>query len=349
MADIATVSAQSGHPTATHERFRIAALQNDRLSPIPAAACCNATLKIGVVLSLGIGHARAGRVAFLEFWRWEKAAGRSEIVVNCGKNGTVQAPSSCYHGRTNLGFQVKKSLLATASIGALVVATGAHGADLSARPVYKTPPLPPQQPWNWTGFYIGGNVGGAAAHGSVSNDPATLLNWLVGQTNANRAGVIGGFEAGYNYQIANVVLGVEGDISWATINTTVPAVSIAAPGTDIYAANLDWLSTVRGRLGWAFDRVLVYGTGGAAFAKLNDQFSDSNIPFVAIPNSSVTGWTAGAGLEYAFADHWTAKAEYLHVGFPDRTGFGGVPGIQPYAFSFRDNLNIGRVGINYKF
>jgi len=105
---------------------------------------------------------------------------------------------------------------------------------------------------------------------------------------------------------------------------------------------------VRGRLGLAFDRVLIYGTGGVAFADLKGQLSDPANPFVASPGSSVTGWTAGGGVEYAFTDHWTAKAEYLHVGFADQT-VTVAPGGTSYTFKFKDALDIGRVGINYKF
>jgi outer membrane immunogenic protein len=113
------------------------------------------------------------------------------------------------------------------------------------------------------------------------------------------------------------------------------------------------LGTVRGRIGWAFDRLLVYGTGGAAFASLKDQFTDppgvGPIGFTSAPSSSVSGWTAGGGIEYAFADHWTAKAEYLHVGFPDRSVTTTVFPGSAYSFVFKDSLNIARVGINYKF
>jgi outer membrane immunogenic protein len=271
--------------------------------------------------------------------------------VICGRNAIVRAHCRWYFTVADgfiWGAGVRKSLLSGVSIGALVLATGAHAADLRARPIYKTPPTPPLQPWTWTGFYVGGNIGGAEAHSSITNDPASSSPWLVGQANADRGSVIGGLQAGLNYQIYNVVLGIEGDIGWASLSRSVAALSLAGPGFDTYSSKLDTLGTVRGRVGLAFDRLLVYGTGGAAFANLKDQLVDTAAHFTASPNSSVTGWTAGGGIEYAFADHWTAKAEYLHVGFPDRTAFSSIAALG-YAFTFKDSLDIGRVGINYKF
>ena len=243
---------------------------------------------------------------------------------------------------------MKTSFLASASVGALVLATGAHAADLGT-PVYKTPVAPAPPPWSWTGFYIGANVGGVAAKSALTNDPSTFFNWLTAQTNANSSGVIGGFQAGFNYQISSIVLGVEGDIDWSTAGKSgVAAPSFALAPGDTYSSHLSSLSTVRGRIGWAFDRLLAYGTGGAAFANLKDQLADTAFPFTSSPKSFVNGWAYGGGLEYALNDHWTARAEYLHVMFPDRTAYGATGGL-PYAFTFKDKLDIGRVGINYKF
>jgi opacity protein-like surface antigen len=93
---------------------------------------------------------------------------------------------------------------------------------------------------------------------------------------------------------------------------------------------------------------LVYGTGGVAFANLKDQYFSPLFPFTASTNSFDTGWTAGAGVEFALFGNWTAKAEYLHVGFPNRSSAVTVIG-NTYTFNFKDSADIGRVGINYKF
>ncbi|HET7850770.1 MAG TPA: outer membrane protein [Pseudolabrys sp.] len=246
---------------------------------------------------------------------------------------------------------MKKSLLASASVTAIVLATGAQAADLGNRPVYKAPAFAPA-PWSWTGFYVGGNVGAVWGRSSVENDPSSVATWLDGRTDNNRTGVIGGVQAGYNWQWASLVLGIEGDISFASLDRSVTAANfLAPPFQDTLRSRLDWLATIRGRLGWAVDRWLIYGTGGVAFAHFNDELSDppSVLGFTVGPDSSRTGWTAGGGIEYAFTDHWTAKAEYLHVGFADQTATVTTPPAAGYAFRFRDSLDIARVGINYKF
>ena len=237
---------------------------------------------------------------------------------------------------------MKRSLFAGASLGVLALATGAQAADLGPPTVNKSPPLPPR---SWTGFYVGANVGAAWGHSAISNDPGPL--WLTAPGNANATNVIGGVQGGYNWQINNVVLGVEGDFSLTGISQSILAASPALP-RDVYSSKITDLATIRGRIGWAFDRVLVYGTGGAAFASVNDRLADRAVPFVASPGSSVAGWTAGGGLEYAVTNHWTAKIEYLHVGFSNRSATAPPPS-PAYAFAFADSVDIARAGINYKF
>ena len=240
---------------------------------------------------------------------------------------------------------MKTAFLTSVSAAALMLASSAQAADL-ARPVYKAPPAPPPA-WTWTGFYVGGTLGGVVGHNSIANDPASSFPWLTsGSVSVNGSGVIGGLEAGYNWQISQLVLGIEGDVSWSSLKaSTTTATPSSIP--DTFSSRLNALGTIRGRLGWAFDRALVYGTGGVAFADLKDQLTDAAIPFTASTGSSETGWTAGGGIEYALTDHWTAKAEYLHVGFSQRNVTVGPP--SGYVFDYRDKLDIGRVGINYKF
>jgi outer membrane immunogenic protein len=238
---------------------------------------------------------------------------------------------------------LKKSFLAGASLGAVALTTGAQAADLGLPLPTKAPPLP--APFSWTGFYVGGQVGGVWARDSSSNNFfAVPTGPLVNTTNLNASSVIGGVEAGLNLQIDHFVFGVEGDVSWASLNTTVGAAPF--PALNTYTSRLNDLGTIRGRIGWAFDRFLVFGSGGAAFANLPDQFSIGG-GFGATPTPDVTGWAAGGGIEYAFLDHWTVKAEYLHVGFQDRSATLGI--VPAYAVAFKDSFDIARVGINYKF
>jgi outer membrane immunogenic protein len=242
---------------------------------------------------------------------------------------------------------MNRSLLAGASFSALALASSAYAADLGVPPAYKAPMLA-SAPWSWAGFYVGANVGFAGAQTNISSPDNSYVFPPGASITSNKTGVIGGLQAGYNWQFNSLVVGLEGDISVASLNRTTSMAAISAFTADTFTGNMTALGTVRGRIGWAFDHALVYGTGGVAFANLKDQYSSPIFPFTTGANSSATGWTAGGGVEYALTDHWTVKAEYLHVGFPSRsattTQFGNT-----YNFAFKDSVDIGRVGINYKF
>jgi outer membrane immunogenic protein len=235
---------------------------------------------------------------------------------------------------------MKTSVFAGISLGAVALAGGAQAADLA----YKAPVAAPV-PFSWTGFYLGANVGGASARSTISD--TSDFPWFGNPVDANKTGVIGGLQAGINWQINSLVLGVEGDISFASVNRSVDFTTLfTTPG--LYSSNLKNLGTVRGRIGLAFDRLLVYGTGGAAFANIDNAFRDLDADFGASPSSRVTGWVAGGGVEYAITDHWTARAEYLHADFGERTARVNTGGAD-YAFAFKNTIDIGRAGINYKF
>lgn len=242
---------------------------------------------------------------------------------------------------------MKQSLLAGVSLSAMTLAMGAQAADLGVRSAYKVPVLTPA-PWNWTGFYVGGNVGIAYARTTISNPNDSWS--LPGTTfDSGKTGFIGGLQAGYNWQVNDVVFGIEGDVSFGSLSrSTVPPAGTFGINGDTFTGQMNVLGTVRGRLGLAFDRALVYGTGGVAFASLKDEYS-SPFPFTATANSSAIGWAAGGGVEYALTGHWSAKAEYLHVGFSSRSATVAPFPSAPYTFAFKDSLDIGRVGINYKF
>ena len=236
-------------------------------------------------------------------------------------------------------------LVGAAVAGGLLAGT-AYAADLPPKMPVKAPLVVP--PLTWSGFYIGANVGAAWARSSVGDDPATSFLWMAGTTtSADKTALIGGFEAGFNWQFSSLVLGVEGDISFAALDRSVVVTGGTGLGNDVYSSRLSGLGTVRGRVGLAFDRALVYGTGGVAFANLSDTLTDPLVPFTASPGSNVTGWAAGGGIEYALVDHWTVKAEYLHVALHDRTASDSSG--NGYVFAFKDSLDIGRIGINFKF
>jgi outer membrane immunogenic protein len=217
-------------------------------------------------------------------------------------------------------------LASTAFIGA------ASAADIQRpAPAYKAPIMAPARVYDWTGFYVGGNVGYGWGQQDVS-----LAGVGIGSPSVN--GVIGGGQIGYNWQMNQLVLGLEADIQASGQSGSGGAGAVA------YTDKMDWFGTVRGRVGYAFDRFLPYVTGGWAYGHgtINGvtgagSFSTSN---------DYSGWTAGAGLEYAFLNNWSAKLEYLYV------DFGNGPTTATGAGALSSNHltdNIVRVGLNYKF
>jgi len=212
------------------------------------------------------------------------------------------------------------------------VAGQALAADLpmpGPAPAY-IPPV--ARAYSWTGFYLGINGGGAFGSSKWS-DP------VLGSTgNFGAAGALVGGTVGANYQMGQFVIGIEGDGDWSSLSGSTHVTCGFTP----CETRSDWLATVRGRAGYAVDRVLFYGTGGAAFA--NVQAGLSGGPFT---NSTQTGWTAGAGIEYAFAPNWTAKVEYLFADLPNLSC--GAVNCGGTATSVSLNENIIRGGVNFKF
>ncbi len=231
--------------------------------------------------------------------------------------------------------------LALAAGTALCVGCAA-AADLPPAPA-PVPVAPvayaPAAIYNWTGFYLGGHVGGGFANSSWS-DPFT------GASNSfNSAGFLGGGQIGANYQLNRLVLGVEGDFSWTGLG-------LKGSGTDSIGdpinTDVNWTSTVTGRIGAAFDRLLVYGKGGVAFAQDQSSFID----FAGNSASTTfmrTGWTVGAGLEYGLSDNWSARLEYDYLGFGSQAlNFSTAT---PTFYTSNANLNVQEVkaGLNFRF
>jgi outer membrane immunogenic protein len=220
-------------------------------------------------------------------------------------------------------------LLASAAAGAVLATSLANAADLP-RPlpqqmVTKAPPFI-DQTFNWTGVYVGVNGGGGWGHAFTD---------LSGGMH-DSGGVVGG-TVGYNAQFGNWVLGFEGDLDWSNVNGSTSAAG--CPGCSVQN---NWLSTARGRVGYAFGRWLPYITGGLAVGDVQ-----ATAPgFSGLTNTQV-GWAAGAGVEYALSNNWSAKVEYLHVdlGRFDCNTSCGAAGTDNVAF--RDNLVRG--GFNYRF
>lgn len=224
---------------------------------------------------------------------------------------------------------MRRLVLACASV--LAMGGVAAAADLppapAGGPYYKAPVYAPA--YNWSGFYLGVNGGGGWGRSA----------WTTTGGFDTSGGVAGG-TIGYNYQMNQVVLGVEGDIDWADINGTTNAGCRSATFAGCKTSD-DWLGTIRGRLGYAAGRFMPYVTGGAAFGDIK-----ASGPGLAGVDDTNVGWTAGGGIEFAIAGHWTAKAEYLYVNLGS-VSCGVACGAVTQDVSFKTNLFRG--GINYRF
>jgi outer membrane immunogenic protein len=236
------------------------------------------------------------------------------------------------HTRGNL--HMKRIVIAGAL--ALIAGGQALAADL---PMARGPgpavyaPIVPPVAFSWTGFYIGINGGGAFGN-------SNFLDPVLGNSGSFNAsgGMVGG-TIGANYQIGRWVLGIEGDGDWQNLDGTTFGGSCGGVGCETKS---DWLATVRGRVGYTFDRVLVYGTGGAAFA--NVQANAGVLPF---SSATETGWTAGGGVEYAFLPNWSAKLEYMYVGLPNASC--GLANCGSSTTNVSVNENVIRGGVNFRF
>jgi outer membrane immunogenic protein len=245
---------------------------------------------------------------------------------------------------------MKHSLLASTALCA-AFASGALAADL---PTMKGPPpapMPVVAPFSWTGFYIGGNIGAVFDPDSVQDLGGNCCHFYNGGTDTlNPTGVVGGLQAGYNYQIQSFVVGVEGDLDGTSASASRGGVlGGSGAGQPVHSASLPFFADLRARFGMAFDRFLPYVTGGVVFADLTNKLSDTGYtpPLSVSRGSEATGWTIGGGVEYAIDNHWSVKAEYLYMQFPDVTK--SVTDGATYAFKFKDSAQLARVGLNYRF
>jgi outer membrane immunogenic protein len=222
--------------------------------------------------------------------------------------------------------------------GAVACVCGAQAADLPVAPMTPTAPVVyAPQTYNWSGFYLGGHIGGAYS-GSSWSDPITGT----GNDDFSSWGFLGGAQVGANMQFNRLVLGVEGDFSWTNAKNS---------GRDSIGEALttspQWTSTVTGRIGAAFNRLLVYGKGGLALAQ--DQSTLTDLAGNTATDSVLrTGWTVGAGLEYALDDNWSAKIEYDYLGFGSQTMNFTTP-LESVNSSTSLNVQEIKAGINFRF
>ncbi len=228
---------------------------------------------------------------------------------------------------------LRKLLLTTALVG--FAGSAALAADLPYRkdaPVY-TPPPPPA--FTWSGVYIGGQVGYGWGTSNVYDNTTGFT-----PGNLSQSGVVGGLHVGYNYQVSQFVFGLEGDVNGSSESDNNYDAGLS------YGIRKNIDASIRGRIGYAFDRVLIYATGGGAYGNFHTSLSD-NLGAYDSFNTGRIGWTAGAGIEYAIDNNWSVRAEYRYTDYGHITNYDPVVTGDVISTHVRDNRV--QAGFSYKF
>jgi outer membrane immunogenic protein len=267
----------------------------------------------------------------------------------------------------------KISSLLTAIAAVAAISAPAVAADM--RMPMKAAPAPIAAVFNWTGFYVGGFVGGAVAdRNATSTEPCTALTCLnstlatqVNNSYSLSSSFIGGGTIGYNWQPvgSQFVLGLEGEAGYIRLRRSVVdinAINLFGAGTanGIDTTRIgDWYGVIAGRAGVAFDRVLLYAKGGVAFVDKSYSFLDActagpacGPATLAIANSDTqVTWAAGGGVEWAFAPNWSLKGEYLYLATRETYTQSGVASTGvTFTNSHTDpGTHTGKFGVNYRF
>jgi outer membrane immunogenic protein len=236
-------------------------------------------------------------------------------------------------------------------------------------PAYKAAAAVPV-PFTWTGFYIGGFAGGA--WGGVSASPlrsvpgGAAYNQAITNDYGLGSSFIGGGTVGYNWQIAGpVVIGVEGEIGYLRLSASAvdPGSLGGIAGGDTVSSTRvgDWYGVVAGRFGLAADRFLAYGKVGAAFLRVETGYVDTCTVAPCGPatvntttSKTVTSLALGGGLEWAWTNNWSIKAEYLRFGFIEDINTcgvagGGLAGITECSLVTIKPIDTFKAGLNYRF
>jgi outer membrane immunogenic protein len=259
---------------------------------------------------------------------------------------------------------MKKLLIASAALAAIYSAP-AVAADMAvkAAPVVAARPACAQ----FGGFYLGGNVGATYYQHTLQDRDGLgrfIDTGLPAKIQDSQSGWNAGVQAGYNYQSGCTLFGGEADWSWSDVRAISYNLdgdqSVANPLTDSIApsSRMRWFGTVRARSGVIVDNLLLYVTGGLAYAEFKRSFAYfENGPItlgVFNQNNTKWGWTAGVGTEWAFAPNWSLKSEVLYMQFQKSTvnalgdGIIGSAGF-PYRLESQDQAWVSRVGVNYRF
>jgi outer membrane immunogenic protein len=254
------------------------------------------------------------------------------------------------------------ALFATAAFSQFAVA-----ADLPVKAPIKAVPAMVAA-YNWTGFYIGGFVGGAwASRNAVTTDPCNVL--LVAACAAAGVGTynivaptayslgssfLGGGTIGFNYQSGAAVFGLEGEVGYLRLRGSILQNPLGLGDTFATTTIGNWYAAYTGRLGWAFDRSLLYVKGGGVSVQVNSGVIDAGAIGATLDTRSTTtrfGWALGGGFEHAFGGNWSVKAEYLYLGIQGDHVTTGVTntGTTEQVITTLPSVHTAKVGLNYFF
>jgi len=234
---------------------------------------------------------------------------------------------------------MKKYIVAATCVA--ISSVSAFAADLPT----KAAPVPYVPPFSWTGFYLGGELGWIRTNPEYTAGALLLGTPFVISTASEKNGLTYGILGGYNYQVGQWVLGVEGDFTgW-----TVGKIRYTAITGDFVTAHSKWGGSIRGRFGYAADRALFYMTGGAAFVS-----NETSIPTTGISiggDGTRVGWTLGGGVDYAFTNNWFTGIEYRYTQYEARTFTYPIAILNLGFVGFKQELNSNQVTarIGYKF
>jgi len=213
--------------------------------------------------------------------------------------------------------------------------------------------MSPVLPYNWSGFYVGGQIGYGWSHSStglITVDPVGPVT-LPG-IGINGSGILGGIEAGYNWQGRHLLFGIEGDVSAAGINGSYTD----TVNNFTLDSTINSLSTLRVRIGLPIDRLLLFASGGLAVAGVKGELHDTYTgpPLTVLDTSSSNtsiGWTVGGGAAIALSNQWSLKGEYLYTDLGSKTYnfVEGAPGSTTISTTGKTTASIVRVGLDYRF
>jgi outer membrane immunogenic protein len=271
------------------------------------------------------------------------------------------------------GSRMKKLTFASVAVMALAAAlqpAGAADTDvLYGRPPVVYAPQPAVVIFTWTGFYFGVHGGGGWGHTDVNGSPYSIASTSPAviappSVGVDVSGWLAGGQIGANYQAGSWVVGAEADVSGANLTGSTTCIStpivagVVIAGLPLPAncsVKVVGLGTIAGRLGFALDRTLVYGKGGAAWANYKYDLTADNACTCILPtfsgNETKWGWMLGAGVEYAFFDNWSAKIEYNYLAFSTSNHQFTGTGAGQFVLNtgIQQQLHLVKAGINYRW